>query len=77
MSRTSGYKQQQHMQQGDYRLQLATAPVVLENHFTAFPRPVNGRLKYGVLFLLLGWALGCLIAEIIDKRKALSAWLKA
>ena len=71
------YKQQKHLQQGDYRLQLATAPVVLENHFTAAPKPVNGRLKYGVLFLLLGWALGCLIAEIIDKRKALSEWLKA
>ena len=71
------YKQQKHLQQGDYRLQLATAPVVLENHFTAAPKPVNGRLKYGLLFLIFGWALGCLIAEIIDKRKALSAWLKA
>lgn len=71
------YKQQRHMQQGDYRLQLATAPVVLENHFTADPRPVNGRMKCVVLLLLLGWAGGCLIAEIIDKRKALSAWLKA
>ena len=71
------YKQQKHLQQGDYRLLLATAPVVLENHFSAAPKPVNGRLKYGVLFLLLGWALGCLIAEIIDKRKALSEWLKA
>lgn len=71
------YKQQKHMQQDDYRLQLATAPVVLENHFTAFPKPVNGRMKYVLLFLILGWAFGCLIAEIIDKRKALSAWLKA
>lgn len=71
------YKQQQHLQQGDYRLQLATAPVVLENHFTACPKPVNGRMKYVLLLMLLGWAVGCLIAEAIDQRKALSAWLKA
>ena len=70
------YKQQEHLQQGDYRLQLATAPVVLENHFTAVPKPVNGRLKYVLLFLFLGWALGCLIAEIIDKRKTIASWLK-
>ena len=70
------YEQQKHMQQGDYRLQLATAPVVLENHFTAVPKPVNGRLKYVLLFLFLGWALGCLIAEIIDKRKTIASWLK-
>lgn len=70
------YEQQKHMQQGDYRLQLATAPVVLENHFTADPKPVNGRLKYALLFLLLGWAFGCLIAEIIDQRRLIASWLK-
>ena len=71
------YEQQKHLQQGDYRLQLATAPVTLENHFTADPKPVNGRVKCLILFFLLGWIVGCLIAELIDKRKALSAWLKA
>ena len=70
------YKQQDHMQMMDYRLQLATAPVVLENHFTAAPKPVNGRLKCMLLFLLLGWAFGCLIAEIIDQRKLIASWLK-
>ena len=70
------YEQQKHMQQGDYRLQLATAPVVLENHFTAAPKPVNGRLKCMLLFLLLGWAFGCLIAEIIDQRKLIASWLR-
>ena len=29
-----------------------------------------------LLFLFLGWALGCLIAEIIDKRKTIASWLK-
>lgn len=71
------YEQQKHVQQGDYRLQLATAPVVLENHFTAVPKPVNGRLKYVLLFLIFGWAFGCLIAEIIENRKVVAAWLKA
>lgn len=71
------YKQQKHVQQGDYRLQLATAPVVLENHFSIDPRPVNGRLKCVVLFFLLGWIAACVFAELIDKRKAIIAWLKA
>lgn len=70
------YEQQKHMQQGDYRLQLATAPVVLENHFTAAPKPVNGRLKFGLLFLILGWAFGCLTAEIIDQWKVIASWLR-
>lgn len=71
------YDQQRHLRLEDYRLQLATAPVTLENHFSIDPKPVNGRIKYSVLFLLLGWIVGCLLAEVIDKRKALSAWLKA
>ena len=70
------YKQQKHLQQGDYRLQLATAPVTLENHFTTDPRPVNGRIKCLLLFFLLGWAVGCIIAALIDKRKAICAWLQ-
>ena len=70
------YEQQQHMQQVDYRLQLATAPVALENHFVASPAPVNGRIKCLVIFFLFGWIIGCLIAEAIDQRKAICAWLK-
>ena len=70
------YKQQLHTQLGDYRLQLATAPVVLENHFAVDPKPVMTRMKCLILFFLLSWIGGCLIAEIIDKRKAICAWLK-
>lgn len=60
----------------DQRVQLATAPVVLENHFAVDPRPINGRAKFLILFLLLGWIGGCVLAEMIDQRKAICAWLK-
>lgn len=70
------YKQQQHLRMGDYRLQLATTPVTLENHFVVDPKPVNGRKQNVLLFFLLGWIGGCLLAEVIDKRKAIIAWLK-
>ena len=71
------YAHQKHLQESDYKLQLATAPVVLVNHFAADRKPVNGRLKLLVLFFLLGWISGGILAELIDKRKALCAWLKA
>ena len=71
------YKQHQHMQKVDYRLQLATAPIVLENHFNVEIKPVNGRNKCLAIFLLIAWIGGCILAELIDKRKALNAWLKA
>lgn len=71
------YDHQKHMEWCDQRIQLATAPVVLENHFSIDPQVVNGRNKFLVLFFLLGWIGGCILAELVDKRKALSAWLKA
>ena len=71
------YEQHAHLQQGDFNAQLATAPVTLENHFAAAPCPLNGRRKMLTLFLIFGWIAGCLLAELIDKRKALNAWLKA
>lgn len=70
------YRQQVHTQLGDYKLQLATAPVVLENHFTLDPKPLMTRGKCILLFFLLGWCGGCLIAELVDKRKAIASWLK-
>lgn len=70
------YRQQKHVQLSDYRLQLATAPVTLENHFTVDPKPVHSRTQIMLIFCLLGWIAGCVIAQIIDKRKAIYAWLK-
>lgn len=70
------YKQQLHTRNGDLRLQLASAPVVLENHFAVDPAPVMTRTKCVILFFLLSWIVGCLIAELIDRRKAIAEWLK-
>jgi len=60
----------------DRRLKQATAPVVLENHFAVAKDPVNGRKKCIILFFLLGWIGGCVLAEIIDRRKEIIAWLE-
>ena len=70
------YKQQKHLQQTDYRIQLATAPVVLENHFYLDPIPVNSRMKTLLLAVLFAWLLSYICAEILRNRKAVSAWLK-
>ena len=70
------YKQHEHMRQMDHRLQLATAPITLENHFSIDPTPTNSRKKFLPLFILFGWLFACGLAEIIDKRKAICAWLK-
>lgn len=70
------YEQHEHVRRFDQRLQLATAPITLENHFSAMLEPVNGRTKCLVIFFLIGWLFACGIAEIIDKRKVICAWLK-
>ncbi|MCR5050678.1 MAG: hypothetical protein K6A36_06290 [Paludibacteraceae bacterium] len=70
------YQQQAHLQNDDYRLMLANAPVVLENHFAVDPKPVCSRMKCTILFFLLGWFFACVIAEMIDKRKVIFDWLK-
>ena len=70
------YEQHDYLQQKDYRMLLATAPVTFENHFSTAPIPVNNRLKMIVIFFLLGWIFGCTLAELTDKRKAIIEWLK-
>lgn len=69
-------KQQLHVQLDDVRYQFATAPVTLENHFVVESEPLNGRGKMLPQFILLGWIIGCAIAEIVYKRKAICAWMK-
>lgn len=70
------YEQQKHMEILDQRLQLATAPITLENHFSMDPKPVMTRAKCVCIFFLLAWMAGCCLAELIDKRKEIIAWLK-
>ena len=70
------YDQQERMRMYDHRIQLATAPVVLENHFAVDPKPVRSRRNSVVIFGLMAWIGACVLAELIDKRKALYAWLK-
>lgn len=70
------YQQQAHLQNDDYRLQFANAPIVLENHFAINPQPVNGRMKCLIVFFLLSWIGSCILAELIDKRKVIASWLK-
>jgi len=71
------YDHQKRLQQMDHRLLLATAPVVFENHFAVDAKPINGRIKFMILFFFLSWLGGYILAELIDQRKALNAWLKA
>ena len=57
-------------------MEFVTAPLTFENHFSAAPVLMNGRMKMIVVFFLFGWIFGCVIAELTDKRKAIMEWLK-
>lgn len=70
------YKQHDRMQRVDHRLQFATAPVSLESHFAMDPKPVMSRNKCLAIMLLVGWVLGCCIAEVLNRRKQIAEWLK-
>lgn len=70
------YDQQEQLQIDDNRLQLATAPVALENHFVVDSKPLNSRNKCIVIFFLLGWIGGCVLATLIRYRQSIFAWLK-
>lgn len=70
------YAEFHHYMNLNHELAFCTAPVVLEDTFTINPIAVNGRIKMNCLGLLLGWILGCLIAALIEQRKAISSWLR-
>lgn len=70
------YRQHAHLQRVDHRLQMAVAPVTLENHLAVDPKPVMGRMKCLAILFLLSWCVSCLIAECIDRRKKIAEWLK-
>lgn len=58
------------------RNELATAPVVLLDHFCIHPVAVNDRIKYLAIAIVFGWLIGCLLALLVERRKQFSAWLK-
>ena len=70
------YDQQEQMQRDDYRLQLATAPVTLENHFAVDPNALNSRRTMLPIYMILSWIIGCMFAQCVYKRKAIYAWIK-
>ena len=70
------YKQHDRMQRVDHRLQFATAPVSLESHFAMDPKPVMSLNKCLAIMLLVGWVLGCCMAEVLNRRKQIAEWLK-
>lgn len=70
------YEQQLRTELVDSRAQLATAPVAIENHFALAQAPLNPRMRFLVLFAVLGWIAGCLCGALIEQRKRLIAWLK-
>jgi hypothetical protein len=60
----------------DNTFALCTAPVAIQTHFTANPLPVNNRLKWGCIGLLVGWLMGCILGCMIEQRKRIIAWIK-
>jgi hypothetical protein len=70
----------QEMRESEYvhaRLAVCTAPVVLQSHFLADARAVNGPLRMTAIAILLGWLLGVLVAALVDNRAKIAAWLRA
>lgn len=60
----------------DKQLSLATAPVVLEQGFVIESNPLNGRLKWLAISMVVGYLLGCLLALSVDRRKRIWVWLQ-
>ncbi len=60
----------------DRRLSQCTAPVVVTGGFAVNHKAQNGLLKSGIIGLVVGYLLSCLIAALIENRKALHEWLK-
>lgn len=70
------YSEFKRLDKLNHLLSFCSAPVVLEDNFKINPNALNGRIKMNIIGLIAGWLLGCLIAAIIEQRKAIAAWLK-
>lgn len=60
-----------------FRLQGFKAPIILPSNFVVNPIPVNGRVKYGVISILIGFALALFISILIENIKSLITYLKS
>lgn len=52
-------------------------PVTIPSGFVIDPMPLNGRLKYGIYSLLIGYAIALLIALLIENYKKVFEYLKS
>lgn len=50
-------------------------PIELPASFVVDPTPLNGRLKYGIYSILIGYILGLLIAVFVENHKKLFSYL--
>ncbi len=58
-----------------YLYSIAQAPVVPVADFTISPIAVNGPIRCSIWGIIVGYLIGCLLALIVERRKAIHAWL--
>ncbi|MDD3322848.1 MAG: hypothetical protein PHS59_15525 [Paludibacter sp.] len=52
-------------------------PINLPSDFVVIPIPINGRIKYGIYSLLIGYILSLLIAVILENYKKVFKYLRS
>jgi len=59
----------------EFRLADFKQPVDLPSDFVVNPKPINGRGKYGMYSVIIGYALGLLIVILLDNLKKIKTFL--
>lgn len=59
----------------EFRLADFKQPVDLPSDFVVNPKPINGRGKYGINSVIIGYALGLLIVILLDNLKKIKTFL--
>lgn len=60
---------------GELKLADFKQPVDLPSDFVVNPYPLNGRMKYGIYSIIIGYALGLLVVLLLDNLKQVKAFL--
>lgn len=60
-----------------FKLESFVAPVILPSDFVVNPIPLNGRIKYGVISILIGFAIAIFISILIENFKSVIRFLKS